>query len=150
YQVSFNAETQLPGYHLAGYRPAYVTLSGDQFYCSVFKDDVVGSWVARHGMTSMDYQAEFDKQNAAGFYPICVQGGGAGSNTRYAAIFAKQDLPLSRQWTVTGTEIPGLAGLDHAVQTFMQANGVRAAQLAVAKNGVTKLSRAYTWAEAGY
>jgi hypothetical protein len=27
YQVTFNAETQLPGYRLAGYRPAYVALS---------------------------------------------------------------------------------------------------------------------------
>jgi Beta-lactamase/Bacterial tandem repeat domain 1 len=150
YQVVFNAETQLPGYQLAGYRPAYVALSDNHTYCSVFKDDVVGAWVARHGMTSADYQAEFDRQNAAGFYPICVQGGGSDGNTRYAAIFAKQDIPLSREWTVTGTEIPALAGLDHTMQTFMQANGVRAAQLAVAKNGVTKLSRAYTWAEAGY
>lgn len=150
YQVVFNAETQLPGYQLAGYRPAYVALSGDQIYCSVFKDDVVGPWVGRHGMTSADYQKEFDKQNAAGFYPICVQGGGTGGNTRYAAIFAKQDIPLSRQWTTTGTAVPALAGFDHAMQTFMQANGVRAAQLAIAKNGITKFLRAYTWAEAGY
>jgi CubicO group peptidase (beta-lactamase class C family) len=150
YQTIFNAETQLPGYRLVGYRPAYVALSGDQIYCSVFKDDVVGAWVARHGMTSAEYQAEFDKQNAAGFYPICVQGGGAGGDTRYAAIFAKQDIPLSREWAVTGTAVPALAGFDHAMRTFMQANGVRAAQLAIAKNGVTKFSRAYTWAEAGY
>jgi CubicO group peptidase (beta-lactamase class C family) len=150
YQVAFNAETQLPGFQLAGYRPAYVSLSEGQVYCSVFKDDVVGTWVARHGMTAADYQAEFDKQNAAGFYPICVQGGGSDGNTRYAAIFAKQDIPLSRQWTATGNAVPSLAGFDHAMQTFMQANGVRAAQLAIAKNGVTKLSRAYTWAEPGY
>ncbi len=32
----------------------------------------------------------------------------------------------------------------------MQANGVCGAQLAIAKSGVTKFSRAYTWAEAGY
>jgi len=150
YQVVFNAETQLPGYRLAGYRPAYLTLSTDQTYCSLFKDDVVGPWVARHGMTSAEYQTEFDKQNAAGFYPICVQGGGIGANTRYAAIFAQRDVPLSREWTVTGATVPALAGLDHAMQTFMQANGVRAAQLAVGKNGVTKFSRAYTWAEPGY
>ena len=150
YQVVFNAETQLPGYGLAGYRPAYVALSGDHIYCSMFKDDVVGPWVARHGMTASEYQTEFDKQNAASFYPICVQGGGTGGNTRYAAIFAKQDIPLSREWTVTGTAVPALAGFDHAMQTFMQANAVRAAQLAIAKNGVTKFSRAYTWAEAGY
>ena len=71
-----------------------MTLSGDQLYCSVFKDDVVGPWVARHGMTSADYQTVFNQQNAQGFYPICVQGGGSGNNTRYAAIFAKQDIPL--------------------------------------------------------
>jgi CubicO group peptidase (beta-lactamase class C family) len=150
YQTVFNAETQLPGYQLAGYRPAYVTLSTDQIYCSVFKDDVVGAWVARHGMTSGEYQKEFDHQNAAGFYPICVQGGGTGGNTRYAAIFAKQDIPLSRQWSITGAAVPALAGFDHAMQTFMQANGVRAAQLVIARKGVTKLSRAYTWAEADY
>src|SRR6266568_7865499 len=150
YQVVFNAETQLPGYQLAGYRPAYVALSDDHVYCSVFKDDVVGPWVARHGMTSADYQTEFDKQSAAGFYPICVQGGGTGGNTRYAAIFAKQDIPLNREWTVTGPAVPALAGFDHLMQAFVQANGVRAAQLAIAKNGVTKFSRAYTWAEVGY
>ena len=150
YQVVFNAETQLAGYRLAGYRPAYVALSDDHIYCSVFKDDVIGAWEARHGMTAAQYQAEFDKQNAVGFYPICVQGGGAGANTRYAAIFAKQDIPSLREWTVTGAAVPALAGVDHVMQTFMQANGVRAAQLAIAKNGVTKFSRAYTWAEAGY
>ncbi|MGC2200221.1 MAG: serine hydrolase [Stellaceae bacterium] len=150
YQTAFNAETQLPGYRLAGYRPAYVALSGDQIYCSVFKDDVVGPWVARHGMTSADYQAEFDAQNAKGFYPICVQGGGSGSATRYAAIFAQRDIPLSREWTVTGVPVPALAGFDHAMQTFMQANGVRAAQLTIAKNGTAKLARGYSWAEPGY
>ena len=150
YQVVFDAETQLPGYQLAGYRPAYVALSGDHTYCSMFKDDVVGSWVARHGLTAAEYQTEFDQQNAAGLYPICVQGGGSGSDTRYAAIFAKQDIPLGREWTVTGAAVPALAGFDHAMQTFMQANGVRAAQLAIAKNGVAKLSRAFTWAEPGY
>src|SRR5262249_30129233 len=38
YQSVFNAETQLPGYGLAGYRPAYVALSEDHTYCSLFKD----------------------------------------------------------------------------------------------------------------
>lgn len=150
YQTVFDAETQLPGYSLHAYRPAYVAVSDDHMYCSVFKDDVVGPWVARHGLTSAQYQTEFDTQNAAGFYPICVQGGGSGANTRYAAVFARQDIPSSRAWTVTGTAVPSLAALDHVMQSFMQANGVRAAQLAVAKNGVTKFLRAYTWAEPGY
>ncbi len=150
YQDVFNAEVQLPGYQLSGYRPAYVAVSSDHMYCSVFKDDVVGTWVARHGMSASDYQTEFDKQKAAGLYPICVQGGGVGNDIRYAAIFAKQDLPMARQWSVTGTAVPGLAALDHAMQNFMQTHGVRAAQLAVGKSGSIKFSRAYTWAEPGY
>ena len=150
YQTNFNAETQLPGYQLAAYRPAYVALAGDHIYCSVFKDDVVGPWLARHGLTAAEYQTEFDQQNARGFYPICVQGGGSGNDTRYAAIFAQHDIPLAREWSVDGAAVPALAALDQTMKSFMQANGVRAAQLALGKNGVTKFARAYTWAEAGY
>jgi hypothetical protein len=73
YQAIFDAETQLPGFGLHGYRPAYVALSADQTYCSVFKDDVVGPWVARHGMTSAQYQIEFNQQTAAGKYPTACR-----------------------------------------------------------------------------
>ena len=57
---------------------------------------MVSPWVARHGLTAAQYQTEFNTQTAAGLYPICVQAGGVGGDTRYAAIFAKRDLPLSR------------------------------------------------------
>ena len=150
YQVVFNAETKLPGYGFEAYRPAYVAVSHDLAYCSLFKDDVVGPWVTRHGMTEPEYQAEFDHHTANGFYPICVQGGGSTANPVYAAIFATQDIPLSREWTIFGRAVPELTELDQIMQRFMQANGVRAAQLAVGKNGVTVFSHAYTWAEPGY
>jgi CubicO group peptidase (beta-lactamase class C family) len=150
YQTTFNAETQLPGYGLHGYRPAYVALSADQTYCSAFKDDVVGPWVARNGMTSAQYEAEFNQQTAAGNYPICVQGGGTTANPVYAAIFAQQDIPSARQWTATGAAVPSLAAFDDAFQKFMQTNAVRAAQFTIAKNGTVQLARAYTWAEPGY
>jgi CubicO group peptidase (beta-lactamase class C family) len=51
---------------------------------------------------------------------------------------------------VDGAAVSALASLDQIMKTFMQTNGVRAAQLAVGKNGVSKFNRAYTWAEAGY
>ena len=141
YQTTFNAETQLPGYGLHGYRPAYVALSADQTYCSVFKDDVVGPWLARHGMTSAEYQAVFDQQVAKGYYPICVQGGGTTANAVYAAIFAQQDIPYARQWTATGTPVPSLAAFDNAFQQFMQTNAVRAAQFTLSRNGSVLLAR---------
>jgi CubicO group peptidase (beta-lactamase class C family) len=145
YQTNFNAEISLPNY-----RAASVALSGDQIYCSLFKDDMVGEWSARHNISANDYQAEFDKQVKNGFYPISVQGGGSGSNTRYAAIFAKRDIPLDRVWTIKGTIKTGLGAFDNTMKAFMQTQAVRSAQLSISKNGVVKVSRAYTWAEPGY
>jgi CubicO group peptidase (beta-lactamase class C family) len=150
YQMVFDAETKLPGYEVAAYRPAYVAVSSDLSYCSLFRDDVVGPWVTRNGMTAIEYQAELDHQIANGFYPFCVQGGGSTTSPVYAAIFATQDVALNREWTVSGEAVPELAELDQIMQRFMQANGVRAAQLAVGKRGLTIFSRAYTWAEPGY
>jgi CubicO group peptidase (beta-lactamase class C family) len=145
YQTNFNAEISLPNY-----RAASVALSGDQMYCSLFKDDMVGEWSARHGITAAEYQAEFDKQVNNGFYPISVQGGGSGGNTRYAVIFAKRDIQLERVWTVKGTIKAGLGAFDNTMKAFMQSQAVRSAQLSISKNGVSKVSRAYTWAEPGY
>jgi CubicO group peptidase (beta-lactamase class C family) len=150
YQNTFNAETQLPGYALSDHRPTYVTLSNDQVYCSVFRDDRVGPWTARHNLTAAAYQAEFDAQKAKGFFPITLQGGGTGDQTRYAAIFAGRTIPESRLWSVTGAPNPTLSAFDDLMKNFMQTHGIRAGQLTIAKNGVTKLARAYTWAEDGY
>ena len=145
YQTTLDAEIQLPWY-----RPAYVTLSDDHAYCSVFKDEMVGSWYAKHGLTSDQYQAELDMQSAKGFHPINVQGGGTGTNTLYAAIFAQTDVPLVRQWAATGVAVQAFSAFDSAMKSFMQDNAVRTGQLTIAKNGATKLARAYTWAEPGY
>jgi CubicO group peptidase (beta-lactamase class C family) len=144
YQSWFDAATQLPS------RPSYVALTADKTYVSVFRDDSIGDWVARHGLTSDQYQAEFDAQNKKGLMPICVQGGGSGSDTRYAAIFARQAQPLDRVWTVTGDAAPSLAAFDQRMKQVMQAKGVRAAALTLLKDGVVRLSRGYTWAEPGY
>jgi CubicO group peptidase (beta-lactamase class C family) len=141
HQTWFNAFREVP------LRPSFVTLSDFQIYLSTFTDDAVGEWHARHNMTGDQYQSQFNDFKEKGFYPICVQGGGAGSGARYAAIFAKRHTPLPRVWTVRGT---GLSTFDGTVKKFMVANGVRAGQLSIAKNGVFKAQRAYTWAHSGY
>jgi CubicO group peptidase (beta-lactamase class C family) len=141
YQTWFDAFREVP------LRPGFVTLSEHQLYFSAFRDDSIGEWHARHNMTSNGYQGEFDAFKKKGFYPVCVQGGGEGSQTRYAAIFAKRHTPLPRKWTVRGT---GLVKFDTAVKAFMLANGVRTGQLSVAKNGIFKAQRAYTWGDETY
>jgi CubicO group peptidase (beta-lactamase class C family) len=148
YQQTFNSELTKPGW-----RASYVTISEDHQISSLFTDTYVGSWVARDGLTGSELQAETAQQGAAGRYLINLQGGGPGGDALYTAIWAEQDIPQSRAWTVTGP-VNGFkniatttAHVDGLVQSFMQSNGVRQAQIAIAKNGNLLLSRAYSWQE---
>ena len=86
YQNTFNSETQKPSW-----RPSYLSVSEDHQISSTFVNTNVGSWVARHGMTSDVLQSEFEQ--IAGLYIIHLQGGGTGSNANYAALWAAQDIP---------------------------------------------------------
>ena len=61
-------------------RPAHVAVSSDHQFLSVFTDDRVGQYWARHGITAADYQQEFNTRTAAGLMPIMVQGGGTQVN----------------------------------------------------------------------
>jgi hypothetical protein len=98
YQRRFNA--QVTGWA----RPSYVSVSGDERYLSIFVDDDIGPWVARHGLTSAQYQAEFDRCVPLGYYPICVQAGGSGAGIRFAVLFARQQTPLRGSGTRSGSE----------------------------------------------
>ncbi len=91
YQSWFNTYTR------SGLRPISVDASDALQYAAIFTGDSVGPWVARHNLTSAQYQAEFDTQSGLGRYPITVQGGGLGAGIRYAAVFAGQDQPTVPQ-----------------------------------------------------
>lgn len=144
FQEWFDAYTQLP------FRPAFVDSSDDHLYLGAFRDDSVGAWTARHGLTSDAYQAEFDKQVKAGRMPISVQGGGSGSSIRYSAIFAARDQPLKRTWKVSCSKGAQLTSIHNLMKAFMQAHNVRAGALAIRKGASLKLACGYTWAEPGY
>ena len=87
YQSVFDAETNLPFF-----RPRLLSVAEDRSIAAVFCNDVVGNWVARHGLTSGQYQQEFDADIANGLMPICVSAGGTGAGPRFAAIFAERDV----------------------------------------------------------
>jgi hypothetical protein len=62
-------------------------------YTAVWAHHDGPAWVARHGLTSAQYQDTFDTLNAEDYQPICVSGYTAFGETRYAAIWEK-----SRGW----------------------------------------------------
>jgi CubicO group peptidase (beta-lactamase class C family) len=145
HQGWFGAYTQVP------MRPVIVDSNDGDQYAALFTDDSVGTWVARHGMTSAEYQAAFDTYvGQQGLIPMSVQGGGTGSSIRYSAVFAAQDKPIARQWTQTNSTGANYAGVHAVMKSYMQLRGIRAGVLAVRKNGTLKLSSGYTWAEPGY
>lgn len=52
-----------------------------------------------------------------------------------------------RTWRVTGEDIAPLAHFDGVMKDYMQARGITAGSLAVARGGKLSLARGYTWAD---
>src|SRR6266550_1286420 len=71
--------------HVSGYN----TANGERF-AAIFEKRGGPEFVARHGLTSSAYQAEFDRLVGQGFRPTVVSGYGAGGTEHYAAIFEKK------------------------------------------------------------
>ncbi|HEY6343838.1 MAG TPA: serine hydrolase [Bryobacteraceae bacterium] len=147
YQTRFNLQNSI------WCRPYLVSVTDEDSYASVFRDDQIGPWQARHNLTADQYQQTFNTLTAEGFFPIQVQGGGVGSNIRLAAIFTQTEAITPRVFTVTGypaTNDSNTSKIDAAMQAVMKTYGVRQAALGLANGTKLVLARAYTYAEPGY
>jgi hypothetical protein len=86
YQTQFNANAAA-GRHLA-YVNAFME-SGVPKISAIWDQSSVGSWVARHGETSAQYQTEYDTQTAQGRLPRRVAGYESGGSARFASLFTQ-------------------------------------------------------------
>lgn len=138
YQARFNAQA-------AGWcRPAQVVTTGSH-YASLFVHNDIGPWVARHGMTAEGYQNEFNSWTDKGYFPLSVQGGGSGADTRYTALFVKQELPIPQTFTPVGPTAN--AAIDQVIQTAMRDSPVFNASLAIVHGKKLVYARAYSYGE---
>ena len=144
YQERFNAQRKQWA------RPSLVMVSGDHRFSSVFVDNVIGPWVARHNLSASSLAQEIQTWHDRGYLTCAVQGGSDGRTPRFSALFAKSDQPVARRWNTTGRSVQALASFDDAMQTFMQNNNIRAGSLAVVRGTRLVYARGYTWAEPGY
>ncbi|KAH6977233.1 beta-lactamase/transpeptidase-like protein [Ilyonectria sp. MPI-CAGE-AT-0026] len=135
------------------WRPSRLFLSEDHIITPQFVDTDVGTWVAKEDLTAAELAKEIKNQKQKGLTPIDLQGGGEGNDARFAVIFAERAVPSSRKWTAKGTvkgfkdNTAARGGMDSVMKTWMQKNGVRQAQVAMAINGSVIAERSYTWAE---
>jgi hypothetical protein len=73
----------------------YATAGGPRFAC-IFQQGASGPWVARHGLTSAQYQAAFNEFTSQGYVLDWVSGYFDGSQDLYAAIWRRQ--PNAPAW----------------------------------------------------
>jgi Bacterial tandem repeat domain 1 len=73
--------------------PAWVdayNVNGKTFFNLIFSCQTPGAWVARHGLTSSQYQQVFDQLTAQGYRLKQVDSYLSSGQIRYAAVFVKQ------------------------------------------------------------
>jgi len=90
YQNAFNT------YVRQGYRLTWV--SGHEFggavrYAGIWEKKSGPAWVARHGLTSAQYQQAFNEYVSQGYRLVHVNGYTSGGSARFAAIFEKASGP---------------------------------------------------------
>ncbi len=87
YQGTFNA------YVAQGYRLTHVSgynVNGTDYYAAIWEKSAGPAFVARHRMTSLQYQQEFNKFANLGYRLKLVDGYAIGTSARYAAIWEAQ------------------------------------------------------------
>src|SRR5688572_10245449 len=84
------------------------------------------------------------------YYPISLQASGSGATARFAAVWAKTDLPLPRKFQATGQAVPEMAAFDTWAESWMKSSDCRAMSLAVVKDARLVFARGYTFGEPGY
>src|SRR5215211_528051 len=92
-----NYQTEFDRIVSSGYRPIWIDgydVNTKTFFNVVFKPQDGTVWAARHGMTSSDYQNEFNNQTSKGFRLAHIETYlSGGNNIRYASIFIKSAGP---------------------------------------------------------
>jgi len=126
YQTEFTRITS------SGYRPVWVDgfeVAGQTYYNAIFRPNDGVGWSARHGMTSAQYQAEFDSQVQAGRRLLHIDSYASGGGVRYASIFVSGGGP---PWLA----YHGRTGADHqALFNQRTAEGWRPVIISVASVG---------------
>ncbi|MBT9317438.1 hypothetical protein [Leptothoe spongobia] len=91
--TSSQYQARFDQYVADGYRLVHVSgysVGNQARYAAIWEKRSGPAWVARHGMTSSQYQAKFDELTAEGYRLVNVSGYKVGNRNRYAAIWERQ------------------------------------------------------------
>ncbi|MCB9878050.1 MAG: serine hydrolase [Planctomycetes bacterium] len=131
-------------------RPAFFGMRETSRYFSIWHDDRVGGWAFVGDRTSAQFANDKLAMQAAGLYPLSIAAGGSGANARFSGVFVERFTPYPRALTHSGPASLPLASFDQMMDSLVVDNRVRAATIAVIRNGRLVHTRGYGYAEQGY
>jgi hypothetical protein len=98
-----------------GFRPTLVngyTVAGQAQYAAIWDKSAGTAWVARHGLTSSEYETAFYTYRSQGYRLRHVSGYAEGNEARYAALWDKSrtDIPWVTHYGITSSTYESLFG----------------------------------------
>ena len=130
YQAAFNLYTG-QGFRLtkvSGYQ-----LRGSARYAAIWEKIGGPSYGARHGLSDVNYQAAFDNQHYRGYELEYVDGHLVGNSVQFAAIWHSKGI-----WNDAE-----LGKIDQKVNSFLAANSIPGASLAITRHGKLVFAQGY-------
>lgn len=95
--TSAQYQTEATQKHSQGYRIVLVdgyNVGSTPYYTAIWEKTTGPALISKHGLTSAEYQAEYNQNKNAGYRLVHVDGMGIGNTAYYAAIWEKTDGPL--------------------------------------------------------
>jgi len=133
YQTEFNNLAN-QGYrlvHVSGYG-----VGNQDFYAAIWEKTSGPAWVARHRMTSPEYQGEFNNYYYQGYRLEMISGYTVGNQDRYAAI-----------WRSVGMSPADIGFIDGKIQAYMQKHNLPGMSIGVVKDGRLVFAKGYGFAD---
>ncbi len=129
YQQKYTAYSK-QGYRLSDLS-AY-TVKGKDYYAAIWHKKSGPASSARHRLTAMNYQQEFDNFRYTGYRPRLVSGYNINGQARYAAI-----------WDAGAIKASDLSKIQNKIKGFMNKYDVPGLQIAVSKDEKLIFARGY-------
>ncbi|HTF80351.1 MAG TPA: serine hydrolase, partial [Cytophagales bacterium] len=92
-------------------------------------------WVAKHGVSSINYQHEVDNLVYQGYRPRCLNAFASGTSAKFNYF-----------WVNTNYSAADMAKIDNAVNNYRTAQNVNGVSLAITKNGRLVFAKGYGYA----
>ena len=110
--------------------------NGQNLYAAVWEKKSAPLTYARHGMSPINYQHNFDNCYYQGYEPVYINGFAADGGSRFNAIWENKNISYADMKT-----------MDDEVNAYMQSQGIKGLSFGVTKNGRLVFAKAYGMAD---